>query len=110
MTLTGYNHVCCIGTISNGPWHNPGREGRAESAALTLGITELGKEEKEYTTYVRVECYGRVVSDALALRQGDTVLVEGKLSWSKGSGEGKAGLCVLAWRLMPLTDYHGKHN
>jgi hypothetical protein len=100
---TGYNHVTLLGAISNGPWHNEASEGKAESAAFTLGIPEATRDDRMFTTYVRCECYGRSVPDALALRQGDAVLVDGKLSWQKVGGEGKAGLGVTAWRLIPLT-------
>jgi hypothetical protein len=101
--MTGYNHVCCIGSVSGGPWRNPGGEGKAESAAFGLAIPEPGKDGKVYTTFVRVECYGRVVSDALSLHAGDTVLCENKISWSKGSVEGKAQRAVTAWRVVPLA-------
>lgn len=99
----GVNRVLLVGAISGGPWHNRSGEGRAESCAFSLQVPEPGRDGEIYRTFVRCECYGRAVPDALALHGGDTVLVEGKLSWQRGSGEGKAGLCVTAWRVLKLA-------
>ena len=100
---TGYNHVCCIGSVTGGPWHNPGGPGKAESCAFSLALPERGKDGKTYNTHARVETYGCTVAHALELRQGDTVLVEGKLAWAKFAGEGKAALGVTTWRCLKLA-------
>src|SRR5687767_12941555 len=103
MSTIAYNHTVLLGQVTNGLWRNLGVEGKAESAAFGLAIPEPGKDGQTYNTFVRCECYGRTVAHALALRQGDTVLVEGKLSWQRGAGEGKGALGVIAWRLLPLA-------
>jgi hypothetical protein len=87
MVNTGYNHTVLIGHISSGPWRNPGSHDKAESAAFTLAIPEPGRDGKLYQTYVRIECYGRLASEASALASDDVVLCESKLSW-KITGEG----------------------
>lgn len=108
MLTTGYNHTTLIGLIRSGPWHNPASHGKVESAALTIGIPELGRDSQTYHTHIRCEFYGKSVAPALALQQGDTVLVEGKVAWSKGAGEGKAALCVVAWKIVRLMDHAPK--
>jgi hypothetical protein len=104
MVSAGYNHCTLLGHISNGPGHNPGGPEKAESAAFSLAIPEPSRGGEMFQTYVRIECYGKAVGHALGLQKGDTTLVEGKLSWSKGGGpKDRAQLAVVAWRILRLA-------
>jgi hypothetical protein len=104
MTAVGYNHVTLLGSVSSGPWHNPGVEGKPESAALTLAIPETARSGEVFKTFVRVEVYGKVVADALALHAGDTALIEGKIAWQRtGESKSEGRLMVSCWRIVRLA-------
>jgi hypothetical protein len=99
----GYNHAILLGTVSAGPWKNTQPE-RSECVAFSLAIPQPSTKTGEiFNTYVRVECYGRTLDDASGLHAGDVVHVDGKLAWQRGSGEGKAALGVLAFRVLRLA-------
>jgi single-stranded DNA-binding protein len=103
------NHVVIIGVISryggrvrtqkNGP-------GRARFDVL---VQELGFDEKVHTTYLTVEAWGKVASQAGTLQAGAAVLIEGKLArarreQSREEPSDEWYTTVQAWRVQAFDE------
>lgn len=92
---TDLNHCTLTGVLERDPITRFADHG-TQQVSFTLRLIEAGPAWKEFKLYVPIEAYSGVAEHADELRQGDSVLVAGKLKWTSYTakdGSKKNSLC-----------------